>query len=207
MIVLVGAGGHCESIVDVIETETDLKIAGIVANPDEIRDSLKRFTILESDSRALGEANERYLYHVAVGKIGASDVRRQLFLKYESAGKVMASIIAQSAVVSPRARIGDGTCIMHGALIGPQATVGNNCIINSGAIVEHGAKIGDHTHIATRAVVNGGCQIGENCFIGSGAVIREGISVGNDSVIGAGTLLGFDTAAGTVMPAKWTPLS
>ena len=55
------------------------------------------------------------------------------------------------AYVSPSARIGEGSIIMHHAMVNSFSVIGNNCIINSKSLIEHDVKIGDHVHISTSA--------------------------------------------------------
>lgn len=55
--------------------------------------------------------------------------------------------IDRSAIVHPRARIGEGTTIGPQAIIGPHVRIGANCRIGPSAIVDGWTEIGDETEI------------------------------------------------------------
>jgi UDP-N-acetylglucosamine acyltransferase len=55
--------------------------------------------------------------------------------------------IDATAIVDPRARIGEGTVIGPHASIGPQVTIGANCRIGASSIIDGWTEIGDETEI------------------------------------------------------------
>src|SRR5215217_2623930 len=55
--------------------------------------------------------------------------------------------IDASAVVHPRATVGEGTKIGAHATIGPNVTIGANCVIGASAVVDGWTRIGDGTEI------------------------------------------------------------
>lgn len=187
-IVLIGGGGHCESVIDVIEQSGEFSILGIVDKDLRQKDELG-YPILGDDS-ALPELAESCPYAmVTVGHIKSSELRMMLFHKAIGVGFSMPSIVSPRAYVARHVEIGMGTIIMHDALINANATVGINCIINSKSLIEHGASIKDHCHISTNAVVNGGVLVSAGSFVGSGAVIRENFIVEPGSFIKAGSIV------------------
>ena len=196
-LLLVGGGGHCRSVLDVLET-TPVRVAGIVDNNSELREVLGVSVLGKDDD--LEELRSQYSTAlVTVGQIESSDVRRLLFQRLRKLGYSLPVVCSTLAHVSPWARIGDGTVIMHFALINAGAQVGENSIINTRALVEHDVVVGDHCHISTGAVLNGGVNIGQGVFIGSGTLVREGVRIGDGCVVGMGSVIRHDVPAHTVI--------
>ncbi len=188
-IIVIGAGGHSKSAIDVLESSKEYKILGIVDNELEIGSMIGDHTILgaDSDLPKLKDISSNVL--IGVGQIKNPNIRSDLYLQLKQIGFEMPSIISKTAIVSDKAEIGDGSIIMNGVIINAGATIGSNCIINTGAIVEHDVKIGNNTHVSTNSVINGDAKIGDLTFIGSGSVIRNGISIGNECIISMGSIV------------------
>jgi sugar O-acyltransferase (sialic acid O-acetyltransferase NeuD family) len=185
-LVLIGAGGHARSCIDVIEQEGKFRIAGLVGVAEEVGSKIFNYDVMSTDT-GLGELAARIQYAlITLGQIESPADRIRLFDLSVKAGFVFPTIIAPSAYVSPHATIGEGTIIMHGAIINPGVVVGRNCIINSRALIEHGSQVADHCHVSTGAILNGNTSLGIGSFIGSGATIKEGVSIGARSLVGMG---------------------
>ena len=190
-IILLGAGGHAASCIDVIESQNKYKVFGLLAEKPGT-DLSNRYPILGSDAK-LGELLEHTRnVLVAVGQIETADLRRSLYGSALSMGAEFPIICAVFSYVSRVADIGDGTIVMNGAVVNARAAIGVNSIINSCALIEHDVVVGDHCHISTGALINGGVKIGHGSFIGSGAVLREGVVIGDDKFIKAGQIVGKD---------------
>lgn len=191
-ILLVGGGGHCRSIIDVIESHGGYAITGIVQPEKDGLDPVLGYPVIgaDDDLPKLTHANQSAI--VTVGQIKTFAVRQRLFERLRECHAVMPVIVSPRAYVSSHAFLADGTAIMHGAFVNAGARIGVNGIINSLALIEHDVTIGDHCHISTGARINGGTIIEDGCFIGSGAVLRQGLRIGSGSVIGAGCVLTRD---------------
>ncbi len=188
-IVLIGGGGHCRAVIDVIEQEGRFEIAGIIDQPERIGSSVLDYDIIGTDAQ-LERFSRNYRYAlVTVGQIVSPKVRVNLFEQAKKAGFILPCIVSPRAYVSRYATIGEGTVIMHDALINANVDIGNNCIINTKALIEHDTRIEAHCHIATGALINGGVRVKQGSFIGSGAVSKEGITIEENSVIKAGSVV------------------
>lgn len=188
-IILIGGGGHCRSVIDVIEQEGLFSIAGVVDRSEKLGEEVLNYPIIGSDSD-LNSLVKRYQYAlVTVGQIKSASLRVSLFNKAVEAGFSMPSIVSPNAYVSKHAILGRGTVVMHGALINAGVAIGDNCIINSKALIEHDCRISEHCHISTNATINGGSLVGKESFIGSGATTRELAIVSDGSFIKAGSLV------------------
>ena len=191
-IILVGAGGHARSCIDVIELSGQYKIAGLVEKDNKDGQGNLGYPILGSDNdlRALRKKYNHAL--VTVGQIKSPETRIILFQRLQELDYQFPVIVSPRAYVSKNAQISKGTIVLHDAMVNANAKVGKNCIINNKALIEHDALIGDHCHIATGAIVNGKVAVGNESFIGSGAVTKQSISIGNNCVIGAGVVVKID---------------
>lgn len=187
-LLLVGGGGHCVSCIDVIDATEQFVIAGILDQKEISEELAARYPRVGSDDRIAEMAGGGHQFLVTVGQIKSSGSRRYLFEEILRHGGRMPVILSPWARISPDARIGRGTIVMHGAVVNAGSVIGENCIINTGAIVEHGARIGAHCHISTGAVVNGDALVGEGSFVGSRAVVIQGLAIGRGSVVGAGVV-------------------
>ena len=191
-ILLMGAGGHARSCIDVIELEKRYRIAGLVEkNGSTAGDHLGYSVIgIDDDLTELRKHYENAL--IVVGQIQSAAIRVKLFKVLTDLHFHLPVIISPLAYVSPHSNIGAGTIIMHDVLVNANAKVGQNCIINTKAIIEHDAVVKDHCHIATGVIINGNVTIGSESFIGSGAVTKQGISIGEKCFIGAGCTINTD---------------
>lgn len=197
-LVLIGAGGHAHTCIDVIEQEGKFRIAGLVGVGEEVGSRVLNYDVIGTDAE-LDELAARFKYAlITLGQITSPEDRIRLFELSIKAGFALPTVIAPSAYVSPHATIGAGTIVMHGAIINADAVVGRNCIINSRALIEHGSQVADHCHVSTGAILNGNTPIGIGSFIGSGATIKEGVSVGPRSVVGMGLSLRHDLSENSV---------
>ena len=188
-IILIGGGGHCKSVIDVIEQESQFAIVGIVDKPKFLGTNILGYPVIGSDSD-LESLAKKYTYaFVTVGQIQSPVIRIRLFDIAKKVGFSLPRIISSRAYVSNHTIIGDGTVVMHDALINAGASIGDNCIINSKALIEHDSKISNHCHISTNAIINGGVTIEDGCFIGSGAVTNNSITIKKNSFVKAGSVV------------------
>ena len=185
-LILIGAGGHARSCIDVIEQQNSFHIDGLVGLPDQKLIENFGYRVIGED-RDLPELAKIYQYAlIAIGQIKTAAHRVHLYHMSTQLGFQLPIIIAPSAHVSCHALLGAGTIVMHGAIVNAGANVGNNCIINNRALIDHDAIVEDHCHISTGAVLNGNVVVGAGSFIGSGSVIKEGVSIGKNCVVGMG---------------------
>lgn len=187
-ILLIGGGGHCKSVIDIIEQATHYTIAGIIDQKEYIGQKILGYEIIGCDDD-LEKLFTQFKYAmVTVGQIKSPDLRIKLFNQLQSIGYKIPPLISPRAYVSKHASIGKGTVIMHDALINANAKVGKNCIINTKALIEHDSIIEDHCHISTGAIINGGTLIHQGTFFGSNATTKEAIAIHERSFIKAGSV-------------------
>jgi len=186
-LILIGAGGHCKSCIDVIEQENKFIIAGIVDINTSISDFLEYPLLGHDDDLAKLKLNYDYAL-IAIGQIKSPAIRIRLYDYAKSLGFKLPAIISPRAYVSKHAKIGNGTIVMHDALINTGAIVGDNCIINTKSLIEHDAVIENNCHISTGAIINGGAIIKQGSFVGSNAATKESVKTHEKDFINAGSL-------------------
>lgn len=195
-IVLIGAGGHASSCIDVIEAEGRFRIAGLVGTDAELHQRVCGHEVIATDAELRRLAAQYRYALITVGHIKSAQSRIRLYEVALEAGFELPVIVSPHARVSAHASVGAGTIVMFGALINANARVGVNCIINSRALVEHDAEVGAHCHVSTGAILNGGVRVGAASFVGSGTLTKQGVSIGTACVVGVGSLLRHDLPDG-----------
>lgn len=186
---VVGAGGHCTSLIDVIECIEIFELKGIIAKEIKVGNHINGYPVIGEDKDFQRFQELGFAFAIGIGQIKSHFVRKRIFDQLVNLTALLPNIISPYARVSPRSQMGIGNSIMHNVVINANVSVGDNCIINSKALVEHDAIIGSNTHISTGAIINGDVKVGDNCFIGSGAVIANGINICNNVIIGAGAVV------------------
>ena len=194
-LILVGGGGHCKSVIDVVES-AGYTILGILDREISTGETVFGYKVLGND-----DLIEPYLdkaeFLVSVGQIKTPAIRIRLNNMVKDAGGKLAIVIAPTAHVSKYATIGEGTVVMHQAVVNAGAQIGKGCIVNTFANIEHDVKLGDFCHVSTGAMVNGEAEIGEGSFIGSQSVVNQCVKICNMTVVASGSVVHKDiTEAG-----------
>ena len=187
-LVLIGGGGHCVSVIDIIENGNEFNILGILES-NIIENNILGYKILGGDNLIPELVNENTYFLITVGQIKSYSIRKKISkILIENKAK-LAIVISSLAYVSRHANIEEGSVIMNHAVVNAKSKIGKNCIINTMSNMEHGVLIGDFCHISTCAVVNGESVIGNGTFIGSNATISNNISIKENSIISAGKFI------------------
>lgn len=187
-IVIVGAGGHCKVIIDIIKSINEYEIVGIT--DINIRGELLNIPIIGDDKvlQKVYDIGVDYAF-IGIGALGSINIRNVIYSKLKRIGFKLPVLIHKYAVVSPYTYIEEGTCVMAGVIVNAGAYIGKNCIINTGSVIEHDCKIGDNIHISPNVSLSGGTKVGNNTHIGIGSSIIQGVTVGNNVIVGAGAVV------------------
>jgi sugar O-acyltransferase (sialic acid O-acetyltransferase NeuD family) len=182
-IVLIGAGGHAGSCIEVINSQKHFYISELVG----IKKNLyiqKKYKVV-SEARFIKRKQNKTNILIAFGQLKLANKRKEKYKFYKNKKYTFPVIKSSSCYVSKSVKIGEGTIVMHKCFINTGSTVGKNCIINSGAIIEHDCIIEDNVHIAPGAIILGGSTIGENSFIGSGSVVKQNSNISKNFILPA----------------------
>ena len=175
-IIVIGAGGHAASVIEVINSTKHYRIVKLV---DPKTPAAHGYSCLQDESQLKVYCRNSQIELGAIG-IGAvfdwsAKLRGVDLLK--STGLAAPPIIASTAHIACNVKLGFGTVVHHHAFVNADTTVGAYCTINTGAIIEHDVVIGSFTHIAPGAIVLGGAVIGDYCLIGAGVIVPIGKEV------------------------------
>jgi sugar O-acyltransferase (sialic acid O-acetyltransferase NeuD family) len=188
-IILIGAGGHAKSCIDIINAEGKYEIIGLVDNKKKKNSKIFNYKVLGND-KILEQIRTKVKFaFLAVGQIKTHELRKKLYLKAINLGFEFPKIISPSSIISPFSKIGKGCLIAHGVKINSNAKIGINSIINTNAIIEHDVLVGDFCHVSTSSTVNGNVEIGNNSFIGSGSILKNSIKIKNGTILPMGSIV------------------
>ncbi len=187
-ILVIGAGGHCRSVMSVILAENKWQPIGVIdaGVPRENESILGVPVVAGLDSLLSG--NTFGAKHIVVA-IGDNNDRSSISKKLRHAGFDLPNIFSPRAVVDPSAKFYSGSVVMPGAVICVMAKVGDGCIVNTNAVLEHESSIGDWVHLAPGAVVAGRSHIGQHVFLGANSTVVDKCQIADDVTIGAGSVV------------------
>lgn len=186
-VLIIGAGGHGQVVVDMLLCARD---AGSAATPvgylddapaaqGQIRLGLPVLGSLDLVAEVAHDA-------VIVG-IGENRARREIYTRLEQQGERFATAVHPRSVVARDVQIGPGTVVCAGVVVNPGSVIGANVILNTGCTIDHHNRIDDHAHIAPGAHLGGDVVIGAGSLVGIGAIVLPQRRVGSWSVVGAGS--------------------
>ena len=188
-IILIGGGGHCHSVIDVVELAAEYEIVGVIDQADKVGTNVMSYPIIGTDDDLSAIVDDVKYAFIALGQIKTAKVRKSLFDRLISLGYEIPNMISPLAHVSTSAKLGRGNFIGHQALVNANAIIHDNCIINTKALIEHDVNIESHCHIATGAIINGGCIVQSEVFVGSAATTKQGAIIESKSFIKAGSVV------------------
>jgi sugar O-acyltransferase (sialic acid O-acetyltransferase NeuD family) len=185
-IILIGAGGHANSCIDVIEQEKKFKILLLVGKKQLKYKPIKEIKYLSYENFKLKENfYKKKNILIAFGNLKLGNLREKAFNYYKKKNFIFPKIISPYAYVSNRSILDEGTIVMHKVIINAGAKIGKNCIINTASIIEHDVIIEDNVHIAPGAIILGGCIIKKNSFVGANATIKQNTMIRENSIVKA----------------------
>ena len=202
-LLIIGAGGHARSVLDVAIAQGAYNIVGCISQHKGEDVGINGIQTVGTDSDLKFFLNSG-INNVFIA-VGDNRLRNKLFEEIADIGFSFVNLISPNAYISPLAKLGVGICIMHGAIVNVNTKIDDNTIINTNASLDHDCKIGKSCHIAPGVTLSGSVVIGDKTHIGTGANIVDGIYVGSDSYIGSGSLVIRDISSNKMaygVPAK-----
>ena len=80
-IVLIGGGGHCQAVIDVVEQEGLFKIVGIIDKPEMFKEKVLEYQIIGNDSELINLVKSCNNALITIGQIKNPSARIKLFNK------------------------------------------------------------------------------------------------------------------------------
>lgn len=199
-ILLVGGGGNCRSIIDVLLEEDEYDVIGIVDKTKTDMSFLSEKVFYAGSDTELEELFKDGWdkAFISLGSVGDTSIRRHLYSLVKKVGYIVPNIVSKTAVVSERCKLGEGVFVSKGAVINVCSTIGNCCLINTNSVIEHDCEVGDFVHVSPGAVLCGGVKIGADSHIGAGSVVKQYLTIGNNTIIGMGSVVTKDLSSDSV---------
>ena len=204
-LVLLGAGGHAAVLADLL-FQQNRKILAIIS-PDspgqhKVFDGIPH--LFNDDDVLQFDKNEIKIVN-GIGSIPGSNLRFSLYDYFKELGYKFETVIANQAIVSTYASLGEGVQVMAGAIIQTGTVIGDNTIVNTGAIIDHDCDIGAHNHIAPGVTLSGLVHSQKRVHFGTGASVIQTVKLGENVVIAAGATITKNVANNIVcFPARIT---
>jgi sugar O-acyltransferase (sialic acid O-acetyltransferase NeuD family) len=189
-LLILGAGGHGRAVADLAEA-CGFTVAGFTEPSGRGRD------VVGTDDDLGGLAARLSLDGAVIGVGNTALVRRtELFARVRRLGLALPVLRHPSTVVSPSARIGEGTVVFPHAVVGAECVIGMNVVVYSGCVIEHDCRIDDHAYLSPGAILCGEVQVHERAFVGAGAVAVPGVVIGKGATVDALVRVGGSLTAG-----------
>jgi sugar O-acyltransferase (sialic acid O-acetyltransferase NeuD family) len=183
-LLIVGAGGHGRSVTEAVLMSGDFELVGFL--DDGAFASVGDVWGLPVFGPAKRFAEYAAVASHALVAIGNNSLRKKLSGQLQAAGFALASVIHPRAIVSPRARLGEGVAVMAGAIVGTEALLGLGVIVNCGAVVDHHAQVHDFGHLGVNACMAGGSVLGALAWMQAGSTIGYGVQLAAGTVLKPG---------------------
>ena len=116
-IILIGGGGHCKAVIDIIEQEGRFKIIGILDKPELLGADVLGYEIIGNDSELKIIAKKCKNVFITVGQIKSALPRIKLFNAILKLELNLPTIISPRAYISKHASLGIGSIIMHDVVL------------------------------------------------------------------------------------------
>jgi sugar O-acyltransferase (sialic acid O-acetyltransferase NeuD family) len=179
-IFLYGASGHAKVICEILESQHCIP-QGLI-DDDPLVTSLLDYPVYNTLQQAAVAADD----HIIIS-IGNNRIRKAVAEKLNGAQFI--SAIHPSAVISPRAVVGEGTVVMPNVSVNVHSNIGRHVILNTNCSVDHDCVIEDFVHISPNAGLAGNVKVGEGAQVGIGACVMQNITIGKWSTVGAGAVI------------------
>ena len=204
-LLIVGAGGHCESVLDAIPRNAygNITLSDLPLRVGQCVMGIP-ITATDDDWEHIYNAGIRHAF-IAVGSVGDPSKRIRIHQRLKQIGFLLPVIVDPTAVISESAVLAPGIFVGKKAVINAQASIGECTIINTAAVIEHDCVLGEFVHVTPGACLAGNVEVGPKAHIGIGAVVVEGVTIGTEAVLGAGAVATQNIPAGCIavgIPAR-----
>lgn len=183
-VIIVGASGFGREVLALIETCNNAAPTWNVLG--YIDDNLHALDGFDLPHKVLGTiqgwqptGKEQYVLAIA-----APRTKEIIVAKLKERGAVFATIIAPTASVGARTKIGEGVVMFGEVGISVDITIGDFVFFNALVGVGHDTVIGDFCTFGPKVCISGGTKIGKCVNVGALASTYPGIKVGDYATIG-----------------------
>lgn len=182
-LLIIGAGGHGRSVAEALMLSGHSQPTAFLDDAADLPPHI--WDIPVWGSTALLASCVGHIDAVVVA-LGRNDLRKALHARVRALGLPLATVIHPSALVSPRAVIGEGCAVMAGAIVGTQARLGEGVIVNCAAVVDHDCTVEAFGHLGVNACMAGGTFIEEGAWMQAGSSMGYGVRLKAGQILGPG---------------------
>ncbi|MGI5839469.1 MAG: acetyltransferase [bacterium] len=193
---IIGAGDHARSVINIIELEGRYRIAGLVDDHLPVGAAVFGYEVL---SRPEAIATLPIAHGIVC--IGDNWLRSLLVSRVRELRpdfRFITAIHPGSTINRRVGEIGAGTKIFQGAVIEHAARIGEHCLINPLTLVGHDSDIGNFVNVHPGVNICGDVRIGSFSTLAVGVNVINGVRIGEHTVIGAGSTVVKDIGSYTV---------
>lgn len=187
-IVLYGAGGHCISLINLIEHTKKFKIIGIIGKKKELNKNILNYKVNYTDGDLISLQKKCKFLALSITNY-LNLKKRDLLIKKLSNSFILPNIISRNAKISKHIKMGIGNQIFDDVIINAGSIIGNHCVINHKSLLEHNVFVKNNVHISTGCIINGNCFIEDDSFIGSGSILRQDVKIRKNKFIKMGSII------------------
>jgi len=176
-IVVIGAGGFAEEIIDYLRVLPPVALMGIV--DDHLRGespSVVHGAPFLGTLQAAMSAYPRAQFVVAAGRPAFREDSCEQVL---AAGRELFTLVHPTAIVAPDAEMSPGCVLAPYSIVNAGAKLGTGSVLNVFCSVGHGARVGAYTVLSPYAAINGWGETGRACFLGTRATIYPRVRIGD----------------------------
>ncbi|MFC1807235.1 NeuD/PglB/VioB family sugar acetyltransferase [Candidatus Omnitrophota bacterium] len=183
-ILILGGGGHAKKCIEILRSNDNFEIAGIIDKDLEIGYKVLGIPVVGRDSDLSKFYSKGILMAVlGIGAVINHVVRTNFFKLLKDIGFHLPNIIHPSAVVESTVGLGEGNQVMANATIESSVKIADNCIIDCGSIICHDCEFEDNVHVAPGAILAGSICVGRDTLIGMGVTVYMNLKIGSRVVI------------------------
>ena len=189
--VIIGGGGHFETIFEVLnekKNKKEYKISFII--DDKLRSKTK-YNINIISTKKFFELKNYKNCNVFLA-IGDNEKRKKIYSYLKKRFYKFPNLVSDKSYISKNSIIGDGNQFLIKSYIGPSVIIKTNNIFNTNSIIEHNCKVGSDNHFAPMSVILGNSEVANENLIGSNATVLNNLKIKNKITIGAGSLVNKD---------------
>jgi sugar O-acyltransferase (sialic acid O-acetyltransferase NeuD family) len=185
-LVIIGSGGHGQSVADLALSSDDFEQVSFVDDsfPDN-KEALNLAILGKIDTLF----NNTIEFDACIVAIGNNAVRKEVIEKIFENDLPIVSMIHPESWVSDYAEVALGVLVMAGAVVGTNAKLGLGSLINANATIDHDCILDDFSHIGVGVNLAGGVKIGASAWVQAGSSAGYNVEVGEKEIITPGTIL------------------
>ena len=177
----------------VLTHDSEHEVAGFTVDRDYLRgDALLGLPVVAFEEVATHFSPSTFGMIVPLGFLHVNGLRKA---KHE-AGKLLGyrfiSYVSSKSITWPDLTMGENSMIFESCIVQPFARIGAGVILRAGASIGHHCVIEDYCFVASGAVVGGRAHVRSQCLLGLNSTIRDRVSIAPRSVIGAGAVVTED---------------